>query len=396
MVRGFNVHFDLMLVHNIPLGRLVAACRTWGITDADALGLLAGSSPASAGSHRGAAPHRRRVPGGRRRADDARRRRAPPAPRPRAALDEYLADHAWRVVTDYTPRALTLIELPDVLVQAIRARRRRRPRAASPMPAPFRARVPEADRDRFDDLLADARRCYGIRDDNVGITVMWPVGLLRRAILEVGRRLVERGVLDEDWDALALGEQELAAALRGDGSMRDLAKERIALGHRRRGRRRAAGARRLRGRRPRPVGVPRRHGRADRRRHRHHRARGHGRARRCPRSGPATGVGVGGAPYTGRACVAASPEEALSRLEPGDVLVTTITTPAYEAIMPIAGAVVTEHGGLMSHTALGGPRVRHRRRRRRRRRHHARSPTAPRSRSTPPAGRVTVTSAVPA
>ena len=54
----------------------------------------------------------------------------------------------------------------------------------------------------------------------------------------------------------------------------------------------------------------------------------------------------------GRACVAASPEEALSRLEPGDVLVTTITTPAYEAIMPIAGAVVTEQGGLMGHTAL--------------------------------------------
>ena len=64
------------------------------------------------------------------------------------------------------------------------------------------------------------------------------------------------------------------------------------------------------------------------------------------------GVGVGGAPYTGRACVAASPEEALSRLEPGDVLVTTITTPAYEAILPIAGAVVTEQGGLMGHTAL--------------------------------------------
>ncbi len=50
--------------------------------------------------------------------------------------------------------------------------------------------------------------------------------------------------------------------------------------------------------------------------------------------------------------MAASPEEALTRLEPGDVLVTTITTPAYEALMPIAGAVVTEQGGLTGHTAL--------------------------------------------
>jgi phosphohistidine swiveling domain-containing protein len=71
-----------------------------------------------------------------------------------------------------------------------------------------------------------------------------------------------------------------------------------------------------------------------------------------PASWTGDGVGVGSAPYTGRACVAASPEEALAKLEPGDVLVTGATTPAYEAILPIAGAVVTEHGGLISHAAL--------------------------------------------
>ena len=65
-----------------------------------------------------------------------------------------------------------------------------------------------------------------------------------------------------------------------------------------------------------------------------------------------TGTGVGTAPYTGRACVAASAEEALERLQPGDVLVTSHTTPSFEAIMPIAGALVTDHGGLMSHAAL--------------------------------------------
>ena len=64
------------------------------------------------------------------------------------------------------------------------------------------------------------------------------------------------------------------------------------------------------------------------------------------------GSGVGSTPYTGRACVAADAEDALAKLEPGDVLVTAHTTPAYEAIMPIAGALVTDHGGLMSHAAL--------------------------------------------
>ena len=64
------------------------------------------------------------------------------------------------------------------------------------------------------------------------------------------------------------------------------------------------------------------------------------------------GAGIGATPYTGRACVAASAEEALDRLQPGDVLVTSHTTPAFEAIMPVAGALVTDHGGLMSHAAL--------------------------------------------
>jgi rifampicin phosphotransferase len=64
------------------------------------------------------------------------------------------------------------------------------------------------------------------------------------------------------------------------------------------------------------------------------------------------GVGIGAAPYTGRACVAATPEDGLERLQPGDVLVTTHTTPAYEAVMAVAGAVVTESGGLVSHAAV--------------------------------------------
>ena len=64
------------------------------------------------------------------------------------------------------------------------------------------------------------------------------------------------------------------------------------------------------------------------------------------------GTGIGAKSFTGRACVASDPEDALARLEPDDVLVTTHTTPAYEAILPIVGAVVTDHGGLTSHAAL--------------------------------------------
>lgn len=349
MAHGMEVHFDLVPVHNIPLGRLVALTRRHGIGDAEALALLAGSSPASTGSADALAPIARacRAAGVEPQSLDDVRSAGPEA---RAALDAYLADQAWRMVTRYTPRGHALIELPDLLVRAIR-RADDAPARTVPDAAPIRSRVAEADRAAFDDLLADARRCYGIRDDNVGLTGMWPIGLVRRAVLEAGRRLVERGEIDDVEQAFALGEQELAAALRGDGEMGALARARAERG----AAVEAAGAPATlgwsEGDDPDPKVFPK--------------AMAELTAAMLdtlvlegmePDGEPAPwtgdGVGVGTERYTGRACVAASSEEALARLEPGDVLVVTMTTPAYEAILPVAGALVTEHGGLISHAAL--------------------------------------------
>ena len=73
-------------------------------------------------------------------------RAASPAAAP--ALDVYLADHGWRVVSQYSPRALALIELPDVLVRG--DPRPPRPAAAATPPdsGAVRDRVP-ADRSRL-------------------------------------------------------------------------------------------------------------------------------------------------------------------------------------------------------------------------------------------------------
>ena len=68
--------------------------------------------------------------------------------------------------------------------------------------------------------------------------------------------------------------------------------------------------------------------------------------------GPQQAFGVGVEPATGRAVVAASPADAIERVEPGDVLVTTYTTPAYNVIMSVLGGVVTVAGGPNSHTAI--------------------------------------------
>lgn len=64
------------------------------------------------------------------------------------------------------------------------------------------------------------------------------------------------------------------------------------------------------------------------------------------------GLGVGGEAYAGRARVAHSAEEALGLLEPGDVLVVPFTTPAYNAVLSLAGGLVTEEGGALSHAAV--------------------------------------------
>ena len=40
------------------------------------------------------------------------------------------------------------------------------------------------------------------------------------------------------------------------------------------------------------------------------------------------------------------------RLQPGDVLVSRSTGPAVSAVLPLIGAIVTDHGGVLSHPAI--------------------------------------------
>ena len=349
--RCIALHFDLTPVQFIPVGRLLVAARRWGIADADVVALLAGSSPASSASATGLAVIARACATAGVEPDTLDDVRAA-SPEARRALDDYLADHGWRIVTQYSPRGLALIELPRLLVEAIRA--------ASVTSSPGRAdvsavreRVPAGERGAFDDLLADARACYGVRDDNVALTMMWPTGLVRRALLEAGRRLADRGLLVDPSQVFALGESEIAAALHGDSGLAGIAAARVAHIEAAEADGPPAQLGDDEGPPPDPGLFP---------------------AALAEMVGAlvigfeledafdaehkadvgwsGAGVGIGTATYTGRACVAASAEDALDRLQPGDVLVTTLTTPAFEAIMPIAGAVVTESGGLMSHTAL--------------------------------------------
>lgn len=67
---------------------------------------------------------------------------------------------------------------------------------------------------------------------------------------------------------------------------------------------------------------------------------------------PLEGHGVGTAPAQGRARVVRSAADALERLEPGDVLVAPYTSPAYNTVLPLCGAIACREGGGLSHAAI--------------------------------------------
>jgi len=64
------------------------------------------------------------------------------------------------------------------------------------------------------------------------------------------------------------------------------------------------------------------------------------------------GTGVGSVRAEGVARVADDPAEVLALLEPGEVIVTRSTNPAWNAVLPLAAALVVEEGGALSHAAI--------------------------------------------
>jgi pyruvate,water dikinase len=206
-----------------------------------------------------------------------------------------------------------------------------------------------AQRKRFDDALAFARRVYPLREDNVLLTDQLPTGLLRRVALEVGRRLIERGQLARMQDAVMLTADELRGAVESGCDMRPVVRQRKAEHAWVRGNPGPM----LYG--PPPGKMPDLRGLPEP-------------ARRInaallfmmdeelsappPASGGVVrGLGVSPGVHRGRVRVVRSAEQ-LGRLERGEVLVCPITSAAWMLVFQRAGALVTDAGSVLSHTAI--------------------------------------------
>lgn len=123
----------------------------------------------------------------------------------RTSVDEWLTHFGWRTLTTNEVDQPTLAERPEAQLAA--------DAAEAPDAAETRARIPASQRALLDELLAEARYGMRQRDDVVGIRWHWPAGLLRRALLEAGQRLADRGSLDQAGHMVELDPGELEPLL---------------------------------------------------------------------------------------------------------------------------------------------------------------------------------------
>jgi rifampicin phosphotransferase len=191
---------------------------------------------------------------------------------------------------------------------------------------------------RFEQLLVTAQRFGRIREEQVAsFTLGWP--LMRRALLRLGEILVERGVLLTVDDVFFLRRAELLAALTENkpaGSLAPGVMERRKLWQRQR---RLAPPLVLGEMTPMMKRIFERTVNMFR-----------------PEAGPPIGNGLAGLPASpgrasGPARVIRTPEE-FGRLQPGDVLIAPLTTPAWTPLFAHAAAVVTDTGSPLAHASL--------------------------------------------
>jgi pyruvate,water dikinase len=346
----FELHFYLHAFDLGPIGMLLAACERWGIAAPEVIPALAGASPSTSAPARALGRLRALLEGVTPRPTTIEEVRTVSS-EAAGLVDEYLARRGRMLVTRYDLDGATLEEQPGVLLATVFEGTSAFASSDDELAGSLRARVPEAERATFDERLHEARACMDLRDDNGPNTVELPVGILRYALLEVGRRLVAAGRLHDPRHVLELTRAEVASLARsGKGPTADDLTARSAERARlatldpplRLGPTEAAP--------PLDVLPPI---------HRelvgaiqtvlaHLGMAGEERAQ----APSLTGAGVGSKPYEGTARVAETVEDALAAMEPGDVLVVRFTTPAFNTILTLAGAIVTAEGALLSHAAV--------------------------------------------
>jgi rifampicin phosphotransferase len=363
LLRMFEQHYRFVAPAMLPTGDFVAqVSELSGVSPAELLVLTRGSAPVSAGAEDGLDRLAEALRGDQE-AGAILESGDPPADilaalRARAgsvgeAANAYLEMVECRLIDGFEVGSPCAFEVPEVLVKAIRQAVEGVDREAGAEEETARVRelVPASERGRFDGLLAEARHTYRLRDERSVYSSIWAMGLMRRAILAAGERLAGEGRIEEPAHLVDATYDEIVSMLR-DGEGPSGAE--LAASSRFRATYTAADAPSALGDPPPPPPpldqLPEPAARATR--------------------GMITAVGllfadsdaeseasvVRGLPaspgvYEGTARVLRGPDE-LERLQQGDVLVTGSTSEAFNVVLPLLGALVTDNGGLLAHAAI--------------------------------------------
>ena len=266
------------------------------------------------------------------------------------AAKEFVRVVGYRTIFGWEPMEPYILERPGDLLAKIRHGLTGDYAKMNPDDlARVRDQVADAHRAEFDELFADARKFDRIRDERDIYCNMPISGVLRRGVIEAGRRAHERGKIDKVEHMTEASAGEVRQILLHDGgpaakqleqrydyratySIRDIpetlgepdqlpippewlpgASRTLAL---------LSGGRATSaapGQEQDPIGL--------------------------------TGDGACPGVYEGMARVLEGSKD-LGRIEEGDVLITTATNPAFNVVLPQIGAIVTEYGGILSHAAI--------------------------------------------
>jgi pyruvate,water dikinase len=228
---------------------------------------------------------------------------------------------------------------------------REKPTAQEEKLAKVREAVPQKHRAAFDDLYEEARVTYRLRDERNLLTDNWAMGLLRRALLSAGRRLLEQRAVEHESHLMEASYDEVKALLKKDAG--PSASELAARAQYRATHDPFQAPRHLGGEpgKPPPSGwLPKAAARADR-------AVGAFLSHLMidpegSKDGKTVrGLGVVAGIFEGTARIVRGPEDFV-HLEKGEILVTSSTSCAFNLVLPLLGAIVTDRGGLLSHTAI--------------------------------------------
>ena len=371
LTRCRDHHIDMIYQHMrhtgaamLPTGDFLAHVGDWtGLPPSELLGLMRGASPVSSGASSElerlmaaitADPAAREILESDGDAGEALEQLRSLEGEAGAAMSAYLDLVGYRLLDGFDISGRYALEMPDTLLRAIRIAVEEEGPEESDVDARIadvRNRVSEEHRAEFDSLLEEARLTYRLRDERGVFSDIWASGIMRRAVVAGGRRLAEKGRIQDPEHFIDADFEEMKALLSGTGgpSAEELSKRHVF--------RTSHTAKDVPATLgppppppPDPSGLP----------------PGVARIMRAMMTGVGEifgssqaehderlvrGLAASPGVYEGLARLISGPTE-FDRIVQGDVLVTESTSEAFNILLPLLGAVVTDAGGLLSHAAI--------------------------------------------